>query len=150
MKIEHILVATDLSEAALTCCAPIGGLARSVGARITLLHVVGGHEAIPHGAPLAPPIEEPAPAKKMEAARTKLQERLAAYGEGLEITPVAISGGDTADEIVEYAEKQGADLIALATHGRTGFRHMVLGSVAEAVVRKSSIPVIVLPRPKKK
>ncbi|MEX2467678.1 MAG: universal stress protein [Gemmatimonadota bacterium] len=149
MKIEHILVATDLSEAALTCCAPIGGLARTLGARMTLLHVVGGHEAIPHGAPLAPPIEEPAPAKKVEAARATLEERLPAYGDDVDLTPVVISGGDTADEIVEYAEKNGADLIAVATHGRTGFRHMVLGSVAENVVRKSKIPVIVLPRPKK-
>jgi nucleotide-binding universal stress UspA family protein len=149
MKIEHILVATDLSEAALACCAPIGGLARTLGARMTLLHVVGGHEAIPHGAPLAPAIEEPASEKQMEKARAKLDERLPAYGEGLELTPVVISGGDTADEIVEYAERNGADLIALATHGRTGFRHMVLGSVAQDVVRKSKIPVIVLPRPKK-
>lgn len=149
MKIEHILVATDLSEAALACCAPIGGLARTLGARITLLHVLGGHEAIPHGAPLAPALEEPASAKEVEKARAKLDERLPAYGEGVELSPVVISGGNTADEIVEYAEKHGADLIALATHGRTGFRHMVLGSVAEDVVRKSPIPVIVLPRPKK-
>lgn len=150
MKIEHILVATDLSEAALACCAPIGGLARTLGARMTLLHVVGGNEAIPHGAPLAPPIEEPASAKEVERARAKLEERLPAYGEGLELSPVVISGGDTADEIVEYAERNGANLIAVATHGRTGFRHMVLGSVAEDVVRKSPIPVIVLPRPKNK
>lgn len=149
MKIEHILVATDLSEAALVCCPPIGGLARSLGARMTILHVIGGHEAIPHGAPLAPALVEPASSEQVEAARAKLEERLPAYGEGVELNPVVISGGDAADEIVAYAEKHGADLIAMATHGRTGFRHMVLGSVTEEVVRKSTIPVIVLPRPKK-
>jgi len=149
MKIEHILVATDLSETAIACCAPIGGLARTLGARITLLHVLGGHEAIPHGSPLAPALEEPTSAAQVEAARAELQKRLSAYGEGVELSPVVISGGDTADEIVEYAETHGVNLIALATHGRTGFRHMVLGSVAEDVVRKSKVPVMVLPRPKK-
>lgn len=149
MKIEHILVATDLSEAALVCCPPIGGLARALGARMTILHVIGGHEAIPHGAPLAPALEEPTTVEEMAAAQAELQKRLPAYGEGLELSPVVIAGGDTADEIVAYAEKHGADLIAMATHGRTGFRHMVLGSVTEDVVRKSKIPVMVLPRPKK-
>lgn len=149
MKIEHILVATDLSEAALACSAPIGGLARTLGARMTLLHVIGGHEAIPHGAALAPPIEEPATSEEMEAARAKLHERLPAYGEGVDITPVVISGGDVAQAIVEYAEREGVDLIALATHGRSGFKHMVLGSVTEDAVRRSKVPVMVLPRPKK-
>jgi nucleotide-binding universal stress UspA family protein len=148
MKIEHILVATDLSKDALACSAPVTGLARTLGARITLLHVVEGHDAIPHGAPLAPPIEEPAPPQEVEEAMARLEERRSAYGEGVELSLDVVVGGDAAKEIVEYAEAQDVDLIAVATHGRTGFRHMVLGSVAEAVVRHSKVPVLVLPRPK--
>lgn len=63
--------------------------------------MLGGHEAIPHGSPLAPPLEEPTSAAQVEAARAELQKRLSAYGEGVELSPVVISGGDPADEIVE-------------------------------------------------
>jgi nucleotide-binding universal stress UspA family protein len=149
MKIDHILVATDLSQEALACCAPVAGLARSMGARITLLHVLEGHAAIPHGAPLAPPVTEPAPAADTEEALARLEERRGAYGEGIEMKVEVVSGGDVAAAITDYAEKHAADLIAVATHGRTGFRHLVLGSVAEAVVRRSPLPVLVLPRPKR-
>ncbi len=149
MKIEHILIATDLSDEALACCAPVGELARKLGARVTLLHVLEGHDAIPHGAPLAPPIEEPVEPGSEEAARARLLERIPSYGGGLDVTPVVVTGGDPAEEIVDYAEANGADLIAVATHGRTGFRHLVLGSVTEAVTRRSKVPVLVLPRPKR-
>lgn len=150
MKIEHLLVATDLSEAALVCTAPVGNLARSLGARMTLLHVISGYDAIPHGAPLAPPLEEPAPPGTEEAALTRVRERTRAFGEGIEITPVVITGGDPAVEIVEYAEVHGADMIVVSTHGRSGFRNLVLGSVAEGVTRRSKVPVLVVPRPKSK
>jgi len=148
MTIEHILVATDLSREALACCAPVGALARSMGARLTLLHVLEGHAAIPHGAPLAPPLTEPAPADDVEEALARLEERRGAYGDGVEMKVEVVSGSDVAAAITEYAEKHAVDLVAVATHGRTGFRHLVLGSVAEAVVRRSSVPVLVLPRPK--
>jgi nucleotide-binding universal stress UspA family protein len=149
MKIEHILAATDLSDEMLARAASVGDLARTLGARITVLHVVAGHEAIPHGAPLAPPIEEPADPESVDAARAKLQERMRAYGEGVDITSEVISAGDVPRAITEYAQQHGADLIAVATHGRTGFRHMMLGSVAEGVVRRSKVPVLVVPRPEK-
>lgn len=148
MKIDHLVVATDLSEAGLACTAPLGDLARTLGARITLLHVIRGYEAIPHGAPLAPPLGEPALPGAAEAALEQVTERIHAFGEGLEVTPAVVVGGDPAVEIVEYAEEHGADMIAVSTHGRSGFRHLVLGSVAEGVVRRSRVPVIVVPRPK--
>lgn len=147
MRIEHILAATDLSDEMLARSASVGDLARTLGARVTVLHVVEGHEAIPHGSPLAPPIEEPADPESVEAARVKLQERLSAYGEGVDITPAVITAGDVPRAIIEYAKEHGADLIAMATHGRTGFRHMMLGSVTDGVVRRSKIPVLVVPRP---
>lgn len=148
MKLAHILAATDLSREAMSRIPAVADLARFAGARITLLHVVESFEAIPHGAPLAPPLTAPDDRKAMEAARAQLQERLASYGSGIEIDVALVTGGDAAKEITAYADANDVDLIAVATHGRTGFKRMALGSVAEAVIRQSRVPVLVLPLPK--
>ena len=50
--------------------------------------------------------------------------------------------GDPAYEILQSVEKLQIDLIAIATHGRTGWQHLVFGSVAEKVVRMSKVPVL--------
>ncbi len=56
--------------------------------------------------------------------------------------------GNPAEEIKRFAQEEGIDLIVMATHGRTGVRHMVMGSVAERVVRLCSVPVLtVKPHP---
>ena len=51
--------------------------------------------------------------------------------------------GDPAGEIVRIATEEGAEMIVMGTHGRTGFTRMLMGSVAEAVVRRSPCPVLV-------
>ena len=148
MNITHILVATDLSREAMSCIPAVADLARSVNARITLLHVVESFEAVPHGSPLAPrlgPLENP---KAMEAARAQLEERRTSYGSGIHIDVELVAGGDPAKEITAYADANDIDLIAVTTHGRTGFKRLALGSVAEAVIRQSRVPVLVLPMPK--
>jgi nucleotide-binding universal stress UspA family protein len=58
--------------------------------------------------------------------------------------------GHPADEIIRLAESEKADAIVIATHGRTGWRHLVFGSVAEKVVRLAGCPVISIPAPKQK
>lgn len=148
MKISHILVATDLSREAMSCIPSVADLARSVGARITLLHVVESPEAIPHGSPLAPPLRPTGDPKTMEAARAQLEDRRAAFGSGIAIDLELLAGGDPAEQITSYASSHDVDLIAMTTHGRTGLRRIALGSVAEAVIRHSRIPVLVLPLPK--
>lgn len=145
MNITHILVATDLSREAMSCIPSVADLARSVNAQITLLHVVESFEAVPHGSPLAPPLGPTENAKAMESARAKMEERRASYGSDITINLELVAGGDAADEITAYAEANDVDLIAVTTHGRTGFRRLALGSVAEAVIRRSSVPVLVLP-----
>ena len=52
--------------------------------------------------------------------------------------------GKPEDEIVKFATENGADLIAMGTHGRTGLAHMLVGSVAERVVRTSKVPVLTI------
>jgi nucleotide-binding universal stress UspA family protein len=148
MKITHILVATDLSREAMSCIPSVADLARSVNARITLLHVVESFEAIPHGSPLAPPLGPTENTRTMESARAKLEERRASYGSDINIDVELVAGGDAAKEITSFADANDVDLVVVTTHGRTGFRRLALGSVAEAVIRHSSLPVLVLPLPK--
>ena len=148
MNIKHILVATDLSREAMSCIPAVAGLARTLGARITLLHVVESFEAVPHGAPLAPPLGPTADPNELEKARAQLEERRAAYGSDLPIDVRLIAGGDPAKEITAFADESDVDLIAMTTHGRTGFKRIALGSVAEAVLRHSRTPVLVMPLPR--
>ncbi len=63
---------------------------------------------------------------------------------GLQVECVARESGHPAEEIIRMAESHGADMIAMATHGRTGLAHVLLGSVAEAVVRASERPVVLV------
>lgn len=148
MNIRHILVATDLSQEAMSCIPDVAGLARTLGARITLLHVMEAFDAIPHGSPLAPPLRLPEDMRSAEEIRAELEERRASYGSDLDIDVAVLTGGDVAKEIANYAEANDMDLIAMTTHGRTGFRRLALGSVAEATIRHSRVPVLVLPLPK--
>ena len=134
MKIRHVLLPTDLSTEALRPCAPVATFAKEQGARVTLLHVVPDLRIAPHGAPLAPTLSIPDVAGE--------------FGPDLEIQVEVIAAVNTAMAICDFAKKHGADLIALSTHGRTGFRHLALGSVAESVVRHSEVPVLSFPRPR--
>lgn len=80
-------------------------------------------------------------------------KRLAAMGEyvpldsGVEYEHI-VKWGDAAEVIVDYAEKHDIDLIVIGTHGRSGLLRVVMGSVAEHVVRHAPCPVLAVKRPK--
>jgi nucleotide-binding universal stress UspA family protein len=57
---------------------------------------------------------------------------------------IAVRFGDPANEIITFAEQQSVDMVAMATHGRTGLQHLVLGSVAAEVLRSLTIPVLLV------
>lgn len=144
MEINHIVVATDLSEEAARPYPDVADIARARGSRVTILHVVEYVEALPHGAPLAPPLPSPDLERRLEEARQKLESQRVDFGD-VPVKCDVIAGGNVAKAIAEYAERNHADMIAISTHGRSGFRHFVLGSVAEALLRHSTVPVLVFP-----
>jgi nucleotide-binding universal stress UspA family protein len=76
------------------------------------------------------------------AARTKLVRLARQRVNGKARYQVDVMMGDPAVEILQAAKRRGADLIVMATHGRKGLRHLVLGSVAEHVVREAPCPVL--------
>lgn len=148
MKLDKILLTTDLSEASLRACEPLADVARNRGSTVTLLHIVEDMPVIPHGAPLAPRQSDPAIEEETTAARAWVKANVDTIAPGMVTETVVIRSAKVADAIIEFAEQGDFDLIAMSTHGRTGVRHLLVGSVAESVIRRSSRPVLVFPRPK--
>ncbi len=77
------------------------------------------------------------------AAQAKL-ERLRAELADLPCRQALVACGDPVEMILDYAKAQGIDLIVLATHGRKGLEHAILGSVAENLLRRSPVPVLTI------
>ena len=148
MNVQHILLTTDLSSEALRPCEPLAEFARQVGAHLTLLHVVADFAATPYGAPLAPPVASPDTAKHVEQARAALEEQRASLPADLDVRLEVVTGKKVAETVARWANQNEVDLLAISTHGRTGFRRFALGSVAEAVLQHSEVPVLCFPQRK--
>jgi universal stress protein A len=122
--IRNILVATDFSPYSEQAVRGALALARHFGATLHLLHVV--HRA---------------------AERAAALDRLGDYAEGqadgVQFT-ASVAVGRPEQEIVQYAAREQMDLIVIGTHGRTGLAHVVMGSVAEAVVRTAPCQVLTI------
>ncbi len=139
----HILVALDFSPLAEAVVAYAGALAGPLGAQVTLLHVVedpaGSHDWI---ADLylreVTAIRERA-IEEAERGLGRFCARLAL--DALTVRPQVVVGRPTR-AILAAATGLGADLIVIGTHGRTGLPHVVLGSVAEQIVRAAPCPVL--------
>lgn len=147
IDIKHILVPTDFSEQGLTALKYAVAFADRFGAGVDLLHVI---EPIPPGALLS---YMPAQELKddMQAAAEKQMEELHKEWDDYAF-PVRrlIVEGHPFVEIIRQAREGKADLIVMGTHGRGAIAHMLLGSVAEKVVRKAPCPVLTVRDPEHK
>jgi nucleotide-binding universal stress UspA family protein len=141
VNFRRILVATDFAESAERALACAVQLARRHGAELVLVHVYMDLPAYPEitaGQVVAIYEEQRA---WIEAA---LERRArAARGEGL-LARAVLRTGPAASTIAETAKDEGADLLVVGTHGRSGLDRLILGSVAERVVRLASCPVLVV------
>lgn len=144
MKVSHVLVPTDFSDDA----ARPYEWAVELGAKVTLLHVVEDFRVLPVGAPLAPPVVLPSVQEEVVASENKLAAIAEKLG-GATVEHAVARGEDVARTIVDWAHSHGVDLIAVSTHGRSGFRRLILGSIAEAVLRHADMPVLCFPRNKR-
>jgi nucleotide-binding universal stress UspA family protein len=126
--VEEVVVALDGSGLAEQALGPAVGLARLLEARCTLLRVVESN-----GSPSEAAQEE------ARAYLEHLAGRL--QGQGLSVRPRVVVAPHAAEAIIEQA--RGGGLVALATHGRGGLGRMLLGSVADKVIRGASAPVLV-------
>ena len=143
MKIRKVLFATDFSEHAETALAHAIWYAHEFGAELHMLHAV-----VLHGAdPANPELDFPDVEKAAREIRTWARMRMRAVGdrldsEDLEIVRAERRGIAAAPAILEYAREEDVDMVVMATHGRRGVRRMLLGSVAEEVVRTAARPVL--------
>lgn len=139
------LVTTDFSTEAGRAYGPVVDLAQRLGGQVLLVHVVESAVVAPHGAPLAPMQSPPDIASVVKAAKAQMAAELQKLGTVVHVEPLVVEGIDVARTIADLAEDRKADFVAVSTHGRTGLRRLVMGSVAEAIVRHTQVPVITYP-----
>ena len=139
MDIHHILVPTDFSEPSQRAMTYAFELAQKVGAKLSLLHVI---EVPVYAIEVYLPLQDLEQDARRELARL-LPEAEAAH---VDVTRLVAMGGPY-EKILETATAEQVDLIVMATHGRTGLSHLVLGSVAERVVRLAPCPVLTIRPP---
>ncbi len=148
-QIRLILVPTDFSEGAERALGWAWTLARAFGAKITLLHVVDLASAwAPIGA--LGSIPTPIPADFAERLTDYTRAALDTMAQKMpEVTRRLVRKGHTREVILEVAQEVSADVIVMGTHGRHGFSHLFIGSVAEHIVRHAPIPVCTVRAPEK-
>jgi nucleotide-binding universal stress UspA family protein len=123
---RHILVPTDFSETSDAALDYGLELAARFNAQLHLLHVIDAPAVLPAGL--------------FDDVKAKLARR-AARGQRCAVTTEVITG-TSARTIVCYARARSMDLIVMGTHGRSGMAHLLMGSVAEKVVRDAPCPVL--------
>ena len=143
IKIKNILLPTDFSSLSLSASEYAINLAEQYSAKIHVLHVLEKTPPILTIRSLdlsedkiIKTIEQDAQ-KKLDNAVKKIKKNKSIEVEGI------IRKGIDFEEIIKYSEKMKIDLIVIATRGRTGIMHTLLGSVAEKVIRLSKTPVLV-------
>jgi len=147
MKIRNILVATDFSPIARNAFDTALRIARAAGARITLAHVVPSQVVIHAGLPVGIRSEVVRLSKALlEKDRRRLEKLVAAARRGRVRASGAMHEGDPPEELLRIVEETKPDVIVIGTHGRGGAAHLLLGSVAEKVVRLAGCPVLVVKR----
>ena len=143
-RFDHVLVPLDGSEVGEKILEPTVELGKAMGSRFTLLHVVSPHVTV--GARVSP-----LPSGQMKQRVGKAEEYLSGVARrlaevGIEAQPKLESHYAPARAILHAAEEEDVDLIAIATHGYTGVKRALLGSVTDKVLRASRWPLL-LERP---
>lgn len=141
---KKILFCTDFSENSRPAFQYALSFAQTFEAELTILHVINssrlGYPAFEVGVPF-----------DLQGVLSSINESVEKAFQGLVVecdscvglqTKTASRMGVPANEIVRFAEEEAAELIVMGTHGWTGFRHLILGSTAENVVRTARCPVL--------
>ncbi len=143
-QIRKILVPLDGSDVAEAVLPFVEELANAVGAAVVLFNAIPPLAAYP-GFETAQPVLVGRVIEEMQDDARKLLTRVAKEMEGRGVTAsMVVTVALAVDGIIHAAEETGADLIALGTHGRSGLGRMVLGSVADGVIRRSTVPCLLV------
>lgn len=143
-QIQNILVAVDFSDYSEAALQYATFLAGTFGATLTLVHSVEPY-VYPEDLSAGLTLEE-IDARWMRKQKDELEAFSRTIREGIPVT-VVVTMGTAWNRIVEAAKTWNADLIVIGTHGRTGLKHVLMGSTAERVVRHAACPVLVVHLP---
>ncbi len=138
---KKILVPLDASRQSESILPEVIEVARALRAEVTLLRVVAVHAFADVNPVCYLADEETRLLQEAEAYLGGVAERLARDGITVK---TAVCWGEPAAEIVRQASKEGAGLVAMCTHGRSGMSRLLMGSVAEDVLRHTQVPVLLL------
>lgn len=144
LAIQTILHPTDFSPRSEAAFRVACALARDYGARLLVLHVLERPLFIYSGVMAAPPDPEPS-AEERRAVREKLS-RVTPPDDSIAVEHLLVEG-DPSTAILQVSQEHRCDLIVVGSHGRTGLTRLLLGSVAEQVLRKAACPVLTVTGP---
>lgn len=142
VKFKKLICATDFSDLS-NQAMPYGvALAREFDAKLYICHILGLPSTAIYGEILLDPAEQQE--KAINHAHDKIRELI-------DDRPIAweplVVAGHTADEIARQAEEKHADLVITATHGRSGLKRIILGSVVERLIHTLTCPILAIPGP---
>ncbi len=147
IRIGKILCPVDFSANSQHALHYALAFAQAHDAQLLLLHVIEPPAYFSPSFPATPELS----AETLDVARESCEKRLRDMAEGLQGIPGKVTWqlvvGTPFSEIISIAREEQCDLIVLGTHGRTGLAHMLMGSVAEKVVRKAPCPVLTVKHP---
>ena len=146
MKVKNILVPVDYSHSGDAALDYAVTLAQESDAELHLVHVYEQVSTYVDGGFASPPLPVVTP-DDLKAEQERLN---AVIPENADKVRREFIVGSPADELVDYAKKENIDLIVMGTHGRTGLNRLLMGSVAEGVVRRATCPVLTIKQPEKK
>ena len=146
IELKRILVPTDFSEHSEQAARYAAELAKRFGAEIHCIHVVD----IPADLQGTSAYYMTGPSEQfLDQIREESKKNLETFAQknlaGAAVQTAFLEGSPFV-QISRYAQEQKIDLVVIATHGRTGLKHVLFGSVAEKVVRKAPCPVLVVKR----
>lgn len=148
INLNRVLFPTDFSDLSVHALKYARGFAETFKAELHVIHVVDEatlywSAVAPNSVPVGPSIEE-----LTEIAEKEMARFVQANLDDLK-APMAsdVLSGRPFMEIIRYARERTIDLIVIGTHGRSGLHHVLLGSVAEKIVRKAPCPVLTIRHP---
>lgn len=133
--IKHILVAFDFSEPSTHALKQAIDFAKFYDAKVSVVHVMENHLMDLYGLPIGQHTEQ--------EAKVAIQKKIVEIDTSIHVDSIDVFTGDAYFFILAKAQTLPADLIIIGSHGRKGLKRLVLGSIAEKIVKLSPVPVLV-------
>ncbi len=142
-----ICVLTDFSDTCRAAYPVAESLARRTGTRLQLVHVLQPTTPIPAAGPLASAVVHPSidVQADIEHAHASMEKERLHFANGSELATTVIVGDKLDEAIADHEASERPEFVVLASHGRSGVRRLLMGSVAESILRNSKTPLVVVP-----